>query len=313
MVRRGAFVWSSRLLAVLALVGVGWAPPARADIPVEDPPDTKRVPVVFELDWGALTKLVMRQHVVVKGDTLHGLAATYLGDPKAWPTIANANPKHVTPPDVIRIGDTLEIPLRGAGYVAFWVAPLQRWGPGLRVMARAAPQERSERFEDWRMLLLLPAAEAAPVLATLAKGKEHTFEENPAKGHLVGLAYNTLVSIDDPVQSLLVRHRLKGVGPQGVDLETTVVRLDAAGRELPPPPEAKPAGGPPPAVKPSSAFPAPQLMSVVGDIPVDDLPVEKVTSRWPVWVGLLVAIVGLGIVLTVVRRRMQGGRAPDEE
>lgn len=36
-------------------------------------------------------------------------------------------------------------------------------------------------------------------------------------------------------------------------------------------------------------------------------------NRWPVWVGLLVAIIGLGIVLTIVRKRVQGSRSNDED
>lgn len=309
MARRGVIVWGPLLLGVLL---VGLRPcGARADVFVPDPPDTKRVAVTYELDWGALNKLVVRQHVVAKGDTLRGLATKYLGDARAWPTIAEANPKHVSPPDIIRLGDTLEIPLRGAGYVGFWVTGLQRWGPGLRVTGRATPQDRPERFEHGRTLLLLPRADAAPVMATLAKGKQHTFEDNPATGHVVGFGYSTLVKSDDPVHSLLVRYRLKGIAPEGVDLETTVTRLDAAGRELPPLPESAPAPKPGAVPLPSSALPTPQLMSIVGDIPVDQPLVEKAANRWPVWVGLLVAIFGLGIVLTIVRKRVQGERSQD--
>ena len=310
MARRGVSVWGPLLVGVLmASVRPSGA---RADVFVPDPPDTKRVAIAYELDWGPLAKLVVRQHVVAKGDTLRGLATKYLGDAKAWPTIAEANPRHVTPPDIIRLGDTLDIPQRGAGYVAFWVTGLHRWGPGLRVTGRATPQDRPERFENGRTLLFLPAADAAPVLATLAKRKQHTFEANPATGHVVGLGYSTLVKSDDPVHSLLVRYRLKGIEAAGIDFEQTVVRLDEMGRELPPLPEAAPAPKPGAVPVPSSALPTPQLMSIVGDLPAP-APVMEKANRWPVWVGLLVAIIGLGIVLTIVRKRVQGSRSNDED
>ena len=63
---------------------------------------------------------------------------------------------------------------------------------------------------------------------------------------------------------------------------------------------------------PSSALPTPQLMSIVGDLPAP-APVMEKANRWPVWVGLLVAIIGLGIVLTIVRKRVQGSRSNDED
>ncbi|MGE0192743.1 MAG: LysM peptidoglycan-binding domain-containing protein [Planctomycetota bacterium] len=316
MVRRGVNVWGPwAVVLVVVAAATGWRR-AHADMPADWPlaPDTKIARMKVELEWGPVAKLVSRPHVVARGDTLRALATRYYGDAKAWPLIAQANPKHVTPPDGIQAGDTLWIPPRESGYEAFWLMGLAH-RPGVhKVLRRATPGEKPQDLPSYLgLLLFLPATDAASVIAALDTDAGYTFEEPPPRGHLVGLGHSAVVPIEDPVHSLLVRYSLKGIAPGGVEVEKTVTRLDADGRELPPLPEAEPAGGPPPAARPSSAFPAPQLMSIVGDIPVDEPLVEKVATRWPVWVGLLVAIVGLGIVLTVVRKRMQGGRAPDEE
>ncbi|GAA4842604.1 hypothetical protein GCM10025787_24900 [Saccharopolyspora rosea] len=52
-------------------------------------------------------------HTVVAGDTLSGLAATYLGDPALWRDIARAN--GMTDPFDLPPGRTLVIPARGTG------------------------------------------------------------------------------------------------------------------------------------------------------------------------------------------------------
>jgi len=48
-------------------------------------------------------------YTVKSGDTLGTIAAIYLGDPGRWKEIWNANPGIVNP-DVISVGDTLQIP-----------------------------------------------------------------------------------------------------------------------------------------------------------------------------------------------------------
>jgi nucleoid-associated protein YgaU len=49
-----------------------------------------------------------RTHVVVKGETLAGIAKRYYGDARRWPEIAQRN--HVTDPGALRIGQRLSIP-----------------------------------------------------------------------------------------------------------------------------------------------------------------------------------------------------------
>ena len=53
-------------------------------------------------------------HVVEPGDTLSGIAATYLEDENRWPLIATANRDIVSDPDLIHPGQELRIPLDGA-------------------------------------------------------------------------------------------------------------------------------------------------------------------------------------------------------
>jgi hypothetical protein len=85
--------------------------PAAADIPPPpDSPETKRVPVEIELDWGVFADRVSRRHVVVAGDTLRSLAAKYLGDKEKWKAIADANPALAANPDRIKVGDALWVP-----------------------------------------------------------------------------------------------------------------------------------------------------------------------------------------------------------
>lgn len=50
-----------------------------------------------------------RTHTVVSGDTLSGIAASYLGSPGRWPEIAAAN-ANVYNPNMIRVGQVLQIP-----------------------------------------------------------------------------------------------------------------------------------------------------------------------------------------------------------
>jgi nucleoid-associated protein YgaU len=52
-----------------------------------------------------------RTHVIVDGDTLAGLAARYLGDPRRSVDIFEANRRVLADPDVLPIGAELQIPL----------------------------------------------------------------------------------------------------------------------------------------------------------------------------------------------------------
>ena len=51
-------------------------------------------------------------HTVVAGDTLSKLAKAYLGDAKRYMEIFNANKDTVANPDVIKVGQRLNIPAR---------------------------------------------------------------------------------------------------------------------------------------------------------------------------------------------------------
>jgi nucleoid-associated protein YgaU len=51
-----------------------------------------------------------RYHVVVKSDTLYGLARTYYGDHRRWKDIYEANRSVISDPNKIRIGQRLLIP-----------------------------------------------------------------------------------------------------------------------------------------------------------------------------------------------------------
>ena len=51
-----------------------------------------------------------RTHVVVKGDTLYGLARRYYHDQRRWRDIFAANSGEVKDPDVIYVGQVLVIP-----------------------------------------------------------------------------------------------------------------------------------------------------------------------------------------------------------
>ena len=51
-------------------------------------------------------------HTVVSGDTLSKIAKEYLGDPKRYMEIFNANTGTLTNPDMIKVGQKLNIPAR---------------------------------------------------------------------------------------------------------------------------------------------------------------------------------------------------------
>lgn len=51
---------------------------------------------------------------VVSGDTLSGLAGAIYGNPKAWPTLFEANRDRLADPNVIFAGQTLRIPIGSA-------------------------------------------------------------------------------------------------------------------------------------------------------------------------------------------------------
>lgn len=51
----------------------------------------------------------MFPYTVVAGDTLYGIAQTYLGDGNLYPQIMAVNPQ-ITDPDVISVGQVIQIP-----------------------------------------------------------------------------------------------------------------------------------------------------------------------------------------------------------
>ncbi|WJV44750.1 Gmad2 immunoglobulin-like domain-containing protein [Streptomyces flavofungini] len=52
-----------------------------------------------------------REHKVVKGDTLSGLAKTYYGDASLYQRIVRANPDQISDPDKIMPGQLLRVPM----------------------------------------------------------------------------------------------------------------------------------------------------------------------------------------------------------
>jgi len=51
-----------------------------------------------------------RYHVVVKGDTLHGIAERYYGDGRFWREIYQANRGIINDPALLQVGWKLRIP-----------------------------------------------------------------------------------------------------------------------------------------------------------------------------------------------------------
>lgn len=52
-----------------------------------------------------------REHTVVKGDTLWGIAQKHYGDGKLYPRIVQANPAQISDPDLIHPGQVLRVPI----------------------------------------------------------------------------------------------------------------------------------------------------------------------------------------------------------
>ena len=164
-----------------------------ADIPPPpDSPETKRVPVTIELDWGVFADRVSRKHVVAAGDTLRSLAEKHLGDKAKWKAIVGANPAIAADPDHILVGAVLWIPPVRFGetppaaakpesgetaplspwYDAFWQSSTRRGPP--RLEARATPGEVPAAQSGGGVLVFIPHAEAGPFVAptTAAAGAE---------------------------------------------------------------------------------------------------------------------------------------------
>lgn len=294
--------WGCAVLGLWVVAGV--RPSARADIFIERP-GTKTVPVTITLDWGPVADHVSRPHVVAPGETLRALAARYLGKAEAWPRIAEANASRVRPPDGIQAGATLWIPGRTPTHEAFWVKPRLRYGGGWAVVARAQPAPLTWAHGERGVLMFLPSAEAAPVIAALEDKREMSWETTPPAARLLALGQDATVKEEDPVVRLEARYVLLGLEGDEVRVEHTVLRLDARGEVLPPWPDV--------AVKPAPASAGPPGILLASDLPVEEPLAEKIAARWPAWLGVLVAVVGLLVVVAVARRRRGTTGTPAED
>lgn len=103
-------------LPTLAAAAPAWAEPTT---PVATAPQTpvSRTPSSGSTTMPAAPVAGFVEHLVVRGDTLSGLANTFLGDPDRWPLIFRASTgiaqpggRHLTNPDLIIPGWTLHIP-----------------------------------------------------------------------------------------------------------------------------------------------------------------------------------------------------------
>jgi len=102
-------------LPTFAAAAPAWADPTT---PVATAPENRVTTEPATRTTMPATSVVgLVEHVVVRGDTLSGLAATYLGDAELWPEIFHASTgitqpggRHLTNPDLIIPGWTLRIP-----------------------------------------------------------------------------------------------------------------------------------------------------------------------------------------------------------
>ncbi|MGV8910696.1 MAG: LysM peptidoglycan-binding domain-containing protein [Propionicimonas sp.] len=102
-------------LPALAAAAPAWADPAT---PSTSAPETPlSTTAATQTTTPTTTEAGYVEHVVTRGDTLSGLAKTYLGDADRWPEIFQASTgitqpggRHLTNPDLIITGWTLRIP-----------------------------------------------------------------------------------------------------------------------------------------------------------------------------------------------------------
>ncbi len=107
-------------------------------------------------------------HVVRKGDTLWGLAGTYLGDPYQWPKLWSWN-EHVTNPHWIFPGDQIRLrdPFGGTGEDGRDAERLQAAGAGLsfeRTRRAKGPARRSYVLEKTAFVTEEELAEAMKIV-----------------------------------------------------------------------------------------------------------------------------------------------------
>ncbi|MCE9635183.1 MAG: LysM peptidoglycan-binding domain-containing protein [Planctomycetes bacterium] len=319
--------------AVLAIAGGFAAAPvseARADVIIDDPPKSKRVPVETELDWGVLADRVSRAYVVAKGDTLSTIAQRMCGSATRWKAIADANPEAVRGTDTIDAGTTLWLPpmrsfdppqtaapggAAGAApdanapkallpwYDAFWMRQKRRWEstPDSRASPTDAP-EKPKLYCVW----IVPHGELAAALRRMA-GKD-------ARLTLIGsyatLGMSSLVHVDEPTVRMKAVHRITGIDDQLVRTEVKVTRYDAAGKvvekvlplepsewdrlPVPPAPPSPPSPQDPRAPAPKPDDPKLDLR---------DVPPSPIDFRWTPALGAAVAVVGALIVVAVMALR----------
>ena len=93
--------------------GDSYTPPAQDSTLEMDSFPTYGSPVAIESTYEpspVTTDVETRYHMVVKKDTLYGLARLYYGDQRRWKDIYEANRLAVSDPNKIRIGQRLLIP-----------------------------------------------------------------------------------------------------------------------------------------------------------------------------------------------------------
>jgi hypothetical protein len=306
--------------------------PVHADIFPPEPPNSKRVPVVETVDWGAFQDRVSRPYTVQAGDTLRSIAAAQCGDAARYKVVVEANPAVAAAPDRIRAGDTLWLPPPRAfapvvppvagtdpntslepWYDAFTLKWVGRRQMAIDERTAPAPPARSKSGS----FLLVPHPDTAALLAALTSRPVPPEDPLLARALSVTFGVENRVHTDEGTVRIDVTTRLTGRDGASVTRTQTVRRLDAAGKDVTTvvPLEAvdllglrlRPRPAPTPTASPDEPPPPPTpLPPTPPNAPpgAAEAPADP-PGRWPAWLGLAVAAVG-GLVLggfAVARRR----------
>ena len=322
-------------LSIVFVVLVSIAPslPARADIIIPDPPESKRVPLTIELDWGVFTDRVSKKHVIAAGETLRAIATKALGNASHAKAIVAANSEVIADADKIRVGDVVWLPpqksLEAAAkpsaapaatapaeepavpalspwYDAFWFENTGYRGRGPPVLkARATPGEPAQST-----LVLVPHAASAALTLAIASGPVPVKLEDLKGALTLGMWADTLVHRDDPTVRIVTTYKLTGASSASLTTEIARVRYDAEGKTVtkewavPQPGFGRGSRGE--AEKPPSSPAAPAEAAMATPLPVtpggaeapppETPPLSDDGSHWPASTGVLVAAVGAAIV-----------------